>query len=262
MTAEPQEANPPLNLFRLADDRALVNRLGFPNEGRSRGRATATRTKSGEVALGVPVGFSIGKSRAVPLEPLAGVVDDYLESFRRVREVADFVVVNVSSPNTKNLRALQGAELAHALLEAVVRENVAGGARAPLLLKVSPDMTNAELDALLDVVRDVKLDGVVATNTTIARVGLETRADIVQTIGAGGLSGPPLRPRALEVVRRAREKLGASTTIIGVGGIETGVDARAFLDAGADLVQLYTGFIYGGPGAPARIARELATPLR
>jgi dihydroorotate dehydrogenase len=252
VTAEAQEPNPSPNLFRLPDDRALINRLGFPNDGAS---VVATRyaRSVGRGVAGLPVAFSIGKSRSVPLEPIDGVVGDYLASFRAVRDVADFVVVNVSSPNTKGLRALQGAELARTLLGALAHE----GSPVPLLLKISPDLSEGDLDALLDVVADVKLDGLVATNTTLSRAGLTSRSDLVRSIGDGGLSGPPLRPRALEVVRRARARLGPDATLIGVGGIETGEHARAFLDAGANLVQLYTGFIYGGPRAPTRIAREL-----
>jgi dihydroorotate dehydrogenase len=256
VTAEAQEENPPPNMFRLPDDRAIVNRLGFPNDG---AKAVAERLKRelGRGVTGVPVGFSIGKSRAVPIESIDAVAQDYLASFRAVREVADFVVVNVSSPNTKNLRALQGPELARTLLLALRREGGERGTHVPLLLKVSPDLTAEALDALLDVVSEVKLDGVVATNTTLSRAGLRSREDLVRFVGEGGLSGPPLHIRALEVVRRSRARLGAGVTIIGVGGIETGAAARAFLAEGADLVQLYTGFVYGGPGTPSRIAREL-----
>jgi len=255
VTARAQEANPPPNLFRLPDDRALVNRLGFPNDG---ARAVARRFARdvGRGGAGVPVGFSIGKSRAVAIDPIQPVVDDYVESFRAVREVADFIVVNVSSPNTANLRTLQGESLARSLLGALSEENAA--ARLPLLLKVSPDLGNDDLDALLTVVRETKLDGVVATNTTTSRSGLVSRPSVVDAVGAGGLSGPPLRARALEMVGRARAALGERATIIGVGGIETGADARAYLERGANLVQLYTGFVYGGPETPMRIARELA----
>lgn len=257
VTAEAQEANPPPNLFRLPDDRALVNRLGFPNDGAV---TVARRFEEavGRGGAGVPVGFSIGKSRSVPVEQAGPVVDDYLRSFRAVRTVADFVVINVSSPNTKNLRALQGAELAHRLLGAIALENGARGRRLPLLLKIAPDLGTAELPALLDVVREVGLDGVVATNTTVARTGLASRESVVAAAGAGGLSGPPLRRRALELVAEARRRLGPDATIIGVGGIETGADAHEFLTAGADLVQLYTSFVYRGPRAPLLIARELA----
>jgi dihydroorotate dehydrogenase len=254
VTALAQEANPMPNMFRLPDDHALVNRLGFPNDG-----AAVVAGRFRECGpVGVPVAFSIGKSRAVPIDAIEAVVEDYLASFRAVREVADFVIVNVSSPNTKGLRALQGPALARALLTAVMHENTTKETRRPLLLKVSPDLAEADLDALLDVVRDAKLDGVVATNTTLARTELVSRKDVVVAAGDGGLSGPPLRARALHIVRKARAKLGDDATVIGVGGIETGADAKAFLEAGADLVQLYTGFVYGGPMAPSRIGRELA----
>ncbi len=256
LTREPQEANPRPNLFRLPDDRALVNRLGFPNDG---AEAVARRyaREVGRGGVGVPVGFSIGKSRAVPVDAIDAVVDDYLESFRAVRAVADFVVVNVSSPNTKGLRALQGADLARALLGALVREN-GRGSRTPLLLKVSPDMPDEDLSALLDVVADTGLDGVVATNTTVARAGLTTRASVVLDIGPGGLSGPPLRPRVLHVLPRIRQRLGPHATVIAVGGVTDAADVRRYMAAGADLVQLYTSFVYEGPGLPSRIARDLA----
>ena len=257
ITARAQKENPRPNMFRLSADRALVNRLGFPNDGAecvvarfvARGGAAATR---------VPVGISIGKSRDVPVDPIDGVIDDYLASFRHARTAADFVVVNVSSPNTKDLRAIQGAELARALLGALKRERDAGERKPPLLVKVAPDLADADLEALLAVVEEIGLDGVVATNTTIARAGLATDASAVEAIGAGGLSGPPLRARSLEVVRRVRARLGRKVTVIGVGGIETGAHALEMMRAGADLVQLYTGLVYGGPGTPSRIARALA----
>jgi dihydroorotate dehydrogenase len=255
VTAEAQEANPRPNLFRLPDDRALVNRLGFPNDGAATVAARFAR-EVGRGGAGVPVGFSIGKSRSVPLEPLEPVVADYLGSFRAVREVADFIVVNISSPNTKGLRALQGPELARALLSALAAENERGN-RLPLLLKISPDMDDGDLEALLSVVREVGLDGVVATNTSVKRDGLATPKLRIDEIGAGGLSGPPLRPRVTALLPVVRRAIGPDATLIAVGGISSSEDARAYLDSGADLVQLYTGFIYEGPGLPSRLARDL-----
>jgi dihydroorotate dehydrogenase len=257
VTATPQAENPPPNLFRLPADRALINRLGFPNQGAARVTARLA-ARGGAAAVGVPVGMSIGKSRVAPLDPIEPAIDDYLASFREVRRAADFVVVNVSSPNTKDLRSMQGPAVARALLSAIARENRAGGAPRPLLVKVAPDLTDAELEALLAVVEEVGLDGVVATNTTVRRDGLATSPADVEAMGAGGLSGPPLRQRALAAVRRIRARLGGGVTVIGVGGVESGSHALDLIQAGADLVQLYTGFIYGGPGLPAAIARELS----
>lgn len=253
VTARAQEPNPPPNMFRLPDDRALINRLGFPNKGAAEVAAHFAEVGS----CGVPVGFSIGKSRVVDVEPIEGAIADYLASFRAVHPVSDFVVVNVSSPNTKNLRALQGAEVARALLGELQKANTP---KKPLLLKVAPDLADEDLEALLAVVEEVGLDGVIATNTTIKRVGLHSPDTL--TAETGGLSGPPLRARARDVVRRVRARLGRKITVIGVGGIETAHDVMSFVRAGADLVQLYTGFIYGGPGTPKRIARELSELVR
>jgi dihydroorotate dehydrogenase len=259
VTAQAQEPNPAPNMFRLPADRALVNRLGFPNEGAA--LVCARIARRGVRGAGVPVGVSIGKSRAVPLDPLGGTLADYVASFREAKRVADFVVVNVSSPNTKDLRAMQGAEIARALFTAIARANesdeAGGGRRVPVLVKIAPDLSDAEIESLLAEVDAAKLDGVVATNTTIARRGLRTEAGRVEAIGAGGLSGPPLRARALDVVARVRARLGAKVTVIGVGGVESADDVVAFVRAGANLVQLYTGFVYGGPLLPFAIGREL-----
>jgi dihydroorotate dehydrogenase len=241
-------------MFRLRADRALVNRLGFPNDGAAR---VAARFAAIRASVQVPVGFSIGKSRAVS-EP-DEIIADYTQSFDAVRPVSDFVVVNVSSPNTKNLRALQGPELANVLFDALVRRNESP--RVPLLVKIAPDLSDADVDALCKVVDARGLDGVVATNTTTSREGLATPQDALAAIGDGGLSGPPLRARSLAVVARVRAAL-PKTTIIGVGGIETGDDARAMLDAGANLLQIYTSFVYRGPFAARAIARELVRTHR
>jgi dihydroorotate dehydrogenase len=250
VTALAQKANPEPNLFRLPADRALVNRLGFPNQGAAVVAARIARVRNG---VGVPIGVSIGKSRAVPADDLDAVVADYAASFDAVRAVADFLVVNVSSPNTAGLRAMQAREQAHALLSALA----ARGDPATLLVKIAPDLDDAQLEDVLSVVDDVGLAGVVATNTTISRVGLATDAKAVTAMGAGGLSGPPVRARALEVVRAARHRLGREAVVIGVGGVEEAGHAMALVRAGANLVQMYTGFIYGGPGLPGKIAREL-----
>jgi dihydroorotate dehydrogenase len=252
VTAKAQEANPRPNLFRLPSDRALINRLGFPNEGAARfAERLAEVRKAGP--LGVPAGVSIGKSRSVPVDDLDAVVADYVAAFDAVHALADFVVVNVSSPNTAGLRTMQAREHARTLLSALRAR--ATGER--LLVKIAPDLEDAQLEDVLAVVEEVGLDGVVATNTTIRRTGLATPADAVTAIGAGGLSGPPLRARALEVVGRVRARLGAKVAVIGVGGIETAEHALALVKAGADLVQMYTGFVYGGPLTAARIGRDL-----
>jgi dihydroorotate dehydrogenase len=255
ITALAQESNPSPNLFRLPLDRALINRLGFPNEGAEVVMRRLSR-RGGARGIGVPVGVSIGKSRAVGIEPLSAAIADYITSFRAARQEADFVVVNVSSPNTKDLRALQNAELARGLLAALVRENELGR-RVPLLVKIAPDLTDEALDALLSVAKELALAGIVATNTTVSRAGLSTPATQIESIGAGGLSGPPLRARALEVVRRSRAALGNEATIFGAGGIASADDVLAFVRAGANLVQLYTGFVYEGPLVASRLARDL-----
>jgi dihydroorotate dehydrogenase len=254
VTARAQAANPRPNLFRLPKDRALINRLGFPNEGAER---VARRWAAARSGVRIPVGLSIGKSRAVAPDDLDAVVADYLASFDAVRAVADFVVVNVSSPNTAGLRAMQAREHARTLLGALRGRDPS----ARVLVKIAPDLDDAQLEDVLAVVDEVKLAGVIATNTTVARTGLRTPGEEVEALGAGGLSGPPVRARALEVVRRVRARLGRSVVVVGVGGVEGADDALALVRAGADLVQMYTGFVYGGPSAPARIARGIARAL-
>ncbi len=254
VTAEAQGPNPPPNLFRLPADRALVNRLGFPNEGAAHVGARVGARRSG---IGVPVGVSIGKSRSVPLEPLEGAIEDYLKSFRAVMDVADFVVVNVSSPNTKDLRALQAADVARPLFAALVAEAKKRERALPLLVKIAPDLSDEAIDAVCDEAKAAGLAGVVATNTTISREGLETPAVEIERIGAGGLSGKPLLSRSLSVVKRVRARMGSSACVIGVGGVDSTESALAMLRVGADLVQVYTGFIYEGPALPGSIARGL-----
>ncbi len=248
VTNEAQAANPAPNMFRLPADAALVNRLGFPNQGAARVGARILRRKAG---IGVPVGISIGKSRSVPLD---AALPDYVASFRAVRHAADFVVVNISSPNTVDLRALQAADTARELFAALQAE----AAGIPVMVKIAPDLSDDAVDAICMEAARAGLAGVVATNTTISREGLATSATEIERIGAGGLSGQPLSRRALEVVRRARRCLGPDACIIGVGGIRGTDGALAMLRAGADLIQLYTGFVYEGPLLPRTIARGLS----
>lgn len=260
ITARAQDANPTPNLFRLPRDGALVNRLGFPNQG---ARVVCARLRARRVRerAGVPIGVSIGKSRVVPVDDLSLVIADYLESFEEARDVADFIVVNVSSPNTKNLRALQAPESLGKITGALRDRAAAAGRALPILVKIAPDLTDAAIDEVCDVVSRERLAGVVATNTTLSREGLETPGSEVEAIGAGGLSGRPLFARAVGVVRRARARLGSGFTVVGVGGISSAEHALTMLRAGADLLQIYTGFVYEGPGAPRRIARGVAAAL-
>lgn len=259
VTAEAQGPNPPPNLFRLPKDRALVNRLGFPNEGAT---VVAERIGRRREGIGVPVGVSIGKSRSVALEPLEGAIADYLASFRAVAGVADFVVVNVSSPNTKDLRALQAADVARPLFAALVKEAERLGRSLPILVKIAPDLSDDAIDAVCDEAKTAGLAGIVATNTTTSREGLETSDEDIARIGAGGLSGKPLFGRALTVVKRVRARVGSGMCVIGVGGIDSTESALAMLRAGADLLQVYTGFIYRGPGLPSAIARGLVKRMK
>jgi dihydroorotate dehydrogenase len=255
VTAQAQPGNPRPRMFRLPEDRALLNRLGFNNNG------------AGELALrlarhtpDVPIGVNIGKTKIVPAER---AVDDYRASARLVGPLATYLVVNVSSPNTPGLRNLQAVEVLRPLLLAVRQALDSSTDRhVPLLVKIAPDLTDEQVDAVADLALELSLDGIIATNTTISRAGLSTAAEEVEAIGAGGLSGPPVRARALEVLHRLRSRVGPDLVLIAAGGITSGDDAYERIRAGATLVQAYTAFIYAGPLWPRRVHRELAARLR
>jgi dihydroorotate dehydrogenase len=255
VTAAPQPGNPKPRMFRLPGDRALINRMGFNNDGAEAvARRLAARRARGS-SLPVIVGVNIGRTKLVPE---GEAVADYTVSARLLAPYADYLVVNVSSPNTPGLRNLQAVEVLRPLLVAVREAADAAAARhVPLLVKIAPDLADEDVDAVADLAVGIGLDGIVATNTTIGRGGLSTPADQVAALGAGGLSGPVLRERSLEVLRRLRKRVGDEMTIIGVGGITTAQDAAERLDAGATLLQGFTGFIYEGPFWAARIHRGL-----
>jgi len=260
VTARPQPGNPRPRMFRLPADRALVNRMGFNNEGAAAAAARLRRLAGRGRGRRVIVGVNIGKTRAVPDE---GAALDYAASARAVAGVADYVVVNVSSPNTPGLRDLQAVDRLKPVLVAVrAALDAAADHRVPLLVKIAPDLADADVDAVADLALELGLDGIVATNTTVSRDGLASPAAEVAAAGAGGLSGPPLRGRALAVLRRLRARAGDRLVLIAAGGIETGDDAWERLAAGATLVQAYTGFIYGGPLWPRRVHAGLARRTR
>jgi dihydroorotate dehydrogenase len=254
VTALAQPGNPKPRLFRLPEDRAVVNRMGFNNDGAS---AVAKRLEHRRRSGGGPVlGINIGKSKIVPDDEATAVLADYETSTRLLAPHADYLVVNVSSPNTPGLRNLQAVDRLAPLLEHV--RKVADDVRPdhlPLLVKIAPDLADDDVLAVADLAIDQRLDGIIATNTTISRDGLRSPASEVGRAGAGGLSGAPVRARATEVVRMLRDRVGPGLTLIGVGGISTAEDARERLAAGATLIQAYTGFIYGGPRWPRTILR-------
>jgi dihydroorotate dehydrogenase len=248
VTGEAQPGNPKPRLFRLTEDRAVVNRMGFNNDGAEvvAARLAARGRRTADSGARPVLGVNIGKSKVVPEEE---AVRDYEKSARLLAPHADYLVVNVSSPNTPGLRNLQAVEKLEPILTSVQR--IAAG--VPLLVKIAPDLADDDVLAVADLAVAIGLDGIIATNTTISREGLRTPAARVDEIGAGGLSGRPLTDRSLDVMRLLRGRVGPDLTLIGVGGITTVADARARLAAGATLLQGYTAFIYEGPLWPRRI---------
>jgi len=255
VTARAQPGNPRPRVFRLPADRALVNRLGFNNDG---ARAVARRLSG---ARDLVVGVNIGKSKAAtPDETIA----DYVESAERLGPLADYLVVNVSSPNTPGLRDLQAVGALRPLLTEVRRalDRASPQRRVPLLVKISPDLSDEDIDAVADLALELGLDGIIATNTTLSRAPLSTPPASVEACGAGGLSGAPLKARSLDVLKRLRARVGRKLVLIGAGGIETADDAWARIAAGATLVQIYTGFVYGGPLTACALNRGLLARAR
>lgn len=252
VTPREQPGNPAPRLFRLVSSRAAINRMGFNNKGVDHLAAALERDRD---ALRMPIGVSIGKWKQTPIED---ATQDYLACAERLHGLADYLAVNVSSPNTPNLRSLQDAEPLRELLSTLVAATQGraegGTAATPVLLKLAPDLTESAIDEAVGVAVEAGVAGLIATNTTLSRAGIDPR-DAALAEEAGGLSGAPLTLRAREVVGQIRAR--TDLPLIGVGGVMTGADARAMVDAGADLIQLYTGLVYRGPA----LAREVAAAI-
>lgn len=249
VTAVAQPGNPTPRLFRLSRDGALLNRMGFNNDG-----ARSAITRLSRRCEPEPVGLNLGKTKMTPPERAAA---DYFESARTVRDNADYLVINVSSPNTPGLRDLQAVESLRPIVDAV-----RSASDLPLFVKIAPDLSDEDIDAVTDLALELGLTGLIATNTTISRDGLVTPASEVAALGAGGVSGIPVAERALEVLQRIRQRAGDDLVLIGVGGISTAQQAWERINAGASLLQGYTGFIYGGPDWIRDIHLGLAQQVR
>lgn len=247
VTPKPQEGNPKKRLFRLTEDEALINRMGFNNGGVLE---AVERLKKRETKC--LIGGNIGKNKITPNE---NATEDYTICFDALHPWVDYFVVNVSSPNTPNLRALQEKAPLTSLLNTLKERNKTFEIQRPILLKIAPDLTNEQLDDIIDIVKETQIDGVIATNTTIDRSGLKTKN--ISEIDAGGLSGKPLSNRSTEVIRYLSQKSNKAFPIIGVGGIHSAEDAIEKIDAGADLLQIYTGFIYEGPKLISQINKAI-----
>jgi dihydroorotate dehydrogenase len=254
VTSLAQPGNPEPRLFRLPQDRALLNRMGFNNHG----SAAAARKLSGPRKT--VVGANIGRSKVTPNEQ---AVADYVTSTELLGPHADYMVINVSSPNTPNLRELQAVETLRPLISGVQQalKRAVPARHVPLLLKIAPDLHDQDIDAIADLALELGIDGLIATNTTISRAGLTTPQKDVEALGAGGISGEPLKERSLQVLRRLRGRVGNRLVLVAAGGIATADDAWQRILAGATLVQVYSAFIYGGPGLPGQIARGLQKRL-
>jgi dihydroorotate dehydrogenase len=246
LTPKGQEGNPKKRLFRLKDDQAIINRMGFNNAG------VAAAAKRLKINKGVLIGGNIGKNKLTPNEE---AVTDYEICFDALYDYVDYFVVNVSSPNTPNLRALQDKEPLQHLLQTLQDKNSTKSKPKPILLKIAPDLTDEQLLDIIEIVNSTKIAGVIATNTTLSREGLKSE----NKIEMGGLSGKPLTKRSTEVIRFLAEKSNHSFPIIGVGGIHSAQDAIEKLEAGASLIQLYTGFIYEGPALIKAINKKILT---
>ena len=259
VTSLPQPGNPRPRLFRLPRDRALINRAGFNNCGAAQLAENIRRHRPACV-----LGVNIGKSRRVAIE---AAIPDYLASFAAVYDIADYIAINVSSPNTPKLRELQRPGMLAELLKSLQQRNDELARRSslqqrkPMLLKIAPDLSETEIESIVDVATSLQIDGLIATNTTISRAGLQTTRAEVEACGEGGLSGAPLRQRANEVISLVYRLTRGELPIIGVGGVFTAEDAWEKICAGASLIQLYTGFIYEGPGVARRINEGLAEIL-
>ena len=244
LTPKPQPGNPKKRLFRLPEDDGLINRMGFNNEGVEAAIERLKRNK------GILIGGNIGKNKLTPNEE---AVSDYVQCFEALFPHVDYFVVNVSSPNTPNLRALQDKEPLTHLLQTLKDLNHSKSKPKPILLKIAPDLTEEQLVDIIDIITSVKIDGVIATNTTLSREGLQSE----NKSEMGGLSGKPVTKKSTEVIRFLHEKSKNAFPIIGVGGIHSPEDAIEKLEAGASLVQLYTGFVYEGPGVVKRINKAI-----
>ncbi len=250
LTPQPQPGNEKPRLFRLPHDQALINRMGFNNEGVLLAVERLKKRKSTII-----IGGNIGKNKNTPNDK---ALDDYAYCVEALHPYVDYFVVNVSSPNTPGLRELQEKEPLRKLLAYVKALNLSKPNPRPVLLKIAPDLTVEQLDDVIAVLKETKTDGVIATNTTISREGLETEKSELEKIGNGGLSGKPLADRSNEMIRYLRKQLGKDYPIIGVGGIMSVEDAVEKLKAGADLIQIYTGFVYEGPGFVKEINKQIA----
>lgn len=249
VTPKPQPGNPRPRLFRLPADQALINRMGFNNIGVDAAVENLKKRKSGII-----IGGNIGKNTATPN---SRAIHDYTYCFEKLFDHVDYFVVNVSCPNITDLRELQDQDHLMQILGRLQQLNLSEPKPKPVLLKVSPDLNQKQLDEVIDIVQSTRIAGVVATNTTVSRDGLKTPAARVKAIANGGLSGLPIRDRSTEVIRYLSKKSGKAFPIIGVGGIFTTADAIEKLEAGADLLQVYTGFIYEGPFIAKKINRAL-----
>lgn len=254
ITASQQGGNPRPRVLRLVKDRALLNRLGFPNPGAESAAAHLRRAMGATI-----VGVNAGKSLLAPVEAAGR---DYRAAVRPLAQLADYLVINVSSPNTPGLREMQAVPLLRPLIADVRSELAAAGSAVPLLIKIGPDLDDDQLDAVTALAVELELDGIVAVNTTVDRAVLTSAGAQAVPFQGGGLSGAPLRPRALQVLRRIHRNVGNSLVLISVGGIESAQDVWERILGGATLVQVYTGFIYEGPTWPARINRDLARRVR
>lgn len=249
LTPKPQDGNEKPRLFRLINDEAIINRMGFNNQGVESAVKRLKNKKSNVI-----IGGNIGKNKITPNEK---AIEDYEYCFNALFDVVDYFVVNVSSPNTPNLRELQDKEPLKKLLNQLQVLNTKKPNKKPLLLKIAPDLTNSQLDDIIEIVKETQIDGIVATNTTIAREPLTYPKQYIDNIGAGGLSGKPLTKRSTEVISYLKKHSNNAFPIIGVGGIHSAEDAIEKLNAGADLIQLYTGFIYEGPALIKKINKAI-----